>query len=85
MNREKLTSAAIKANVFKPPKNPTPTHTINMNPDKIRIVDNNATNRKCDHPGVVGENESCNNKEENNELLKESQSSLDSIRLYQIN
>lgn len=54
-----LTSAAIKANVFKPPKNPTPTQTINMNPDKIRIVDNRATNRKCDHPGVVGENDSC--------------------------
>lgn len=32
---------------------------MNMNPDKIRIVDNKATNRKCDHPGVVGENDSC--------------------------
>lgn len=57
-----LTSAAIKANVFKPPKNPTPTQTMNMNPDKIRIVDNKATNRKCDHPGVVGENDSCTTK-----------------------
>lgn len=58
-----LTSAAIKANVFKPPKNPTPTQTINMNPDKIRIVDSRATNRKCDHPGVVGENDSCTMKQ----------------------
>lgn len=33
-----------------------------MNPDKIRIVDSNATSRKCDHPGVVGENESCKRK-----------------------
>lgn len=23
------------------------------------MVDNKATNRKCDHPGVVGENDSC--------------------------
>lgn len=60
-----LTSAAIKANVFRPPKNPTPTQTINMNPDKIRIVDNKATNRKCDHPGVVGENDSYSTREKN--------------------
>lgn len=52
-----LTSAAIKENVFKPPKNPTPTQMINMNPDSVRIVDSNATSRKCDQPGVVGEND----------------------------
>lgn len=60
-----LTSAAIKANVFKPPKNPTPTHTMNINPDKTRIVDSRATNRKCDHPGVVGENESYSKNQSN--------------------
>lgn len=31
---------------------------MNIKPDKIKIVDSNATKRKCDHPGVVGENES---------------------------
>lgn len=53
-----LTSAAINANVFSPPKNPTPTQMMNMNPDSVKIVDNNATSRKCDQPGVVGENDS---------------------------
>lgn len=48
----------MNANVLSPPKNPTPTHTINIKPDKIRIVDNRATSRKWDQPGVVGENES---------------------------
>lgn len=61
---KKLTSAAIKANVFNPPKKPTPTHTMNIKPDKIRMVESNATKRKCDHPGVVGENESCRVEEE---------------------
>lgn len=65
-----LTSAAIKANVFKPPRNPTPTHTINMKPDSIKIVDNKATNRKCDQPGVVGENESCEKRKEKLVLLR---------------
>lgn len=45
--------------MLSPPKNPTPMQTMNMKPDKIKIVDNNATKRKCDHPGVVGENDSC--------------------------
>lgn len=53
----------MNANVFNPPKNPTPTHTINIKPDKIRIVDSSATSRKWDHPGVVGENESCEKQE----------------------
>lgn len=53
-----LTSAAINANVLSPPKNPTPTQMMNMKPDSVKIVDSNATSRKCDHPGVVGENES---------------------------
>lgn len=52
-----LTSAAIKANVFSPPKNPTQTHTMNIKPVRIKIVDSNATRRKCDHLGVVGEND----------------------------
>lgn len=43
---KKPTSAAMKANVFSPPKNPTPTHTMNIKPDKTRIVDSNATSRK---------------------------------------
>lgn len=57
MTLQILTSAAIKANVFSPPKNPTPMHTMNITPDRTKIVDNNATRRKCDHPGVVGEND----------------------------
>lgn len=52
-----LTSAVIKANVFSPPKNPTPMHTMNIKPDRIKIVDSNVTRRMCDHPGVVGEND----------------------------
>lgn len=53
-----LTSAAINANVLSPPKKPTPTQMMNMNPDSVRMVDSKATRRKCDHPGVVGENDS---------------------------
>lgn len=58
INRPMLTSAAINANVFNPPKKPTPTQMINMNPDSVNMDDSNATSRKCDHPGVVGENDS---------------------------
>lgn len=53
-----LTSAAINANVFIPPKNPTQMHMMNMKPDIVSIDDNKPTKRTCDHPGVVGENES---------------------------
>lgn len=56
----------MKANVLSPPKNPTPTQTMNMKPDKIRIVDSKATSRKCDQPGVVGENESYRKQNEKN-------------------
>lgn len=46
----------MKANVLKPPKNPNPMHITNITPDKVSIADKSATKRKCDHPGVVGEN-----------------------------
>lgn len=49
----------MKANVLMPPKNPTQMQIININPDIVRMDDNRPTKRTCDHPGVVGENESC--------------------------
>lgn len=52
-----ITSAAIKANVFIPPTNPTPMQIINIIPESDSIADSSATNLKCDHPGVVGEND----------------------------
>lgn len=67
---DRLTSAAIKANVLNPPKNPTPTQMINMKPDKTKIDDRSVTKRKCDHPGVVGENESCISTKSNEETSK---------------
>lgn len=46
----------MKAKVLSPAlKNPTATHTRNMSPESTRIVVSNATNIKCDQPGVVGE------------------------------
>lgn len=58
-----LTSAAINANVFIPPKNPTQMQIMNMKPDIVRIDDSNPTSLTCDHPGVVGENDSYKDKE----------------------
>lgn len=50
----------MKANVLTPlMKTPTPIETISMKPDRVRIADRSAISRKWDHPGVVGENESC--------------------------
>lgn len=54
----KLTSAAMNAKVFRPPKRPTPMQMMNMIPESVRIADRSVTSRKCDHPGVVIEKES---------------------------
>lgn len=35
---------------------------INIIPERVSIADSSATNLKCDHPGVVGENDSQKNK-----------------------
>lgn len=53
-----LTSAAIKAKVFRPPKKPTQMQIMNMKPDSVRIEDSRPTRRMCDQPGVVGEKDS---------------------------
>lgn len=53
-----LTSAAIKANVLMPLKNPMKIETMIMNPEIVRIADKSAISRKCDHRAVVGEKES---------------------------
>lgn len=43
---------------------------INMKPDKTKIDDRSVTKRKCDHPGVVGENESCISTKSNEKTSK---------------
>lgn len=61
---KKLTSAAINANVLIPLNKPTNIDMIIMNPDIVKMDDNSAINRKCDHPGVVGENDNCKKRKE---------------------
>lgn len=48
----------MNANVFIPLISPTAIQMINIIPDTVRIDERRATKRKCDHPGVVGENDS---------------------------
>lgn len=43
-----------------PLKSPNIIETIIMIPDIVKIEESNAIRRKCDQPGVVGENDSCN-------------------------
>lgn len=57
-NMRTLTSAAINANVLRPPKNPTQMQMMNMKPDSVRMDESRPTRRMCDQPGVVGEKES---------------------------
>lgn len=54
-----LTSAPIKAHMLMPLKSPNMIETIIMIPDIVKIEESNAIRRKCDQPGVVGENDSC--------------------------
>jgi len=51
------TSATMKANVFRPPKNPTATQMRNMKPESTRMLARRPSNRMWLHPGVVGEND----------------------------
>jgi hypothetical protein len=49
----------MKANVLRPPKNPTATQMRNIKPDSIRMLTRRPNNRMWLHPGVVGENDNC--------------------------
>lgn len=55
----KLTSAPIKANMLIPLKSPKKTEAINIAPEMVKMDDRSAISRKCDQPGVVGENDNC--------------------------
>jgi hypothetical protein len=59
-NNKKHTSAPINAHILIPLKSPQITDTIIIKPDIVKIEESKAISRKCDHPGVVGEKESCN-------------------------
>lgn len=48
-----------------PLKSPNTIETIIIIPEMVKIDESNAIRRKCDHPGVVGENDSCTHKKKN--------------------
>lgn len=54
----KTTSADMKKNVLKPPKNPTKTDISSMKPDRANIAASNAISLKWLQKGVLGENDS---------------------------
>ena len=51
----------MKANVFRPPKNPTATQMRNMKPESTRMLARRPSNRMWLQPGVVGENDNYQN------------------------
>lgn len=57
-----LTSAPKKDAMLMPLKSPKTIDTMIMTTEMEKIDERRAMSRKCDQPGVVGENESCEKK-----------------------
>lgn len=50
----------MNANMLNPLNSPNAIDTIIIAPERVKMEDKRAMTRKCDQPGVVGENDNCN-------------------------